>query len=485
MFIFTKLTHYLYLFQLENYDSFRFFKVALGNFFNPGRLRKQKLDWTLKAKIVFTLSFLFIFIIPFFLAWFFYFTIPSNFLLVFIFSLFIFILSPWFFFLHLILTSFLLSPFDKIIKNIIITQARRHLAKFSNLTIIGITGSYSKTSAKNIIAHLLSSKLKVAVTPDSINTPLGVARFIRNQITDFTEILIVEMGAYHSGDIADLCHLTPPHISILTGINESHLERFKTINNTINTKFEIVSSARPESFIILNGDDDNVVNNYRRFISGRTPVFFTSIGSSLAKYQPTHVVFNPDIPAWRFHLINPRLEIGPLETSLLGRYSLGLISAAALVAEHLKFTPDEIKTGVAALQPIPHRLYPNKAGDNTLIIDDSYNGNPAGAKEAIEVLGRFPNRRKIYVTPGLVEVGDKTEAIHKDIGRRLAAVADQVVLIKTSSSVFIKSGLLAANFPSAQIHEFNSMSAAQAGLVEIMDINSVILFQNDWPDNYN
>ena len=147
-------------------------------------------------------------------------------------------------------------------------------------------------------------------------------------------------------------------------------------------------------------------------------------------------------------------------------------------------TEGEITRGVAMIRPVPHRLEPFMASGNILVIDDSYNGNVDGAREAMRVLARFPERRKVYCTPGLVETGSAAHAVHEGLGMQLAGIADMVILIRNGATDSMRKGLEAAGFGTARILAFETSGEAHAALPGILRDGDVILFQNDWPDNY-
>ncbi|MGB9726741.1 MAG: Mur ligase family protein [Minisyncoccia bacterium] len=373
-------------------------------------------------------------------------------------------------------------PLDWLIKNLIIFKAKRKIQKFKNLKIIGITGSYGKTSFKEILATILSVKYKVVFTPENKNTPLGISNVILKNLNENTEIFVVEMSAWQKGDIKTLCQITPPDIALITGINESHLERFKTIENTIKTKFEIVKYSKPNALIVLNADNNLIVENYKNYLGNKQVIFYGKENTSFLNYKITNIIFEEE----RFKqkcTIEFEKEKKEIEIPLLGDYAISTIIGAFLIAKHLGLNDKDIKLGISLIKPIAHRLEPIKK-ENFLIIDDSYNGNPNGAKAAIEVLKKFKNKRKIYVTPGLVEMGKEAQKVHEEIGRLLAPVADLVILIQNSVTGFIISGLLEKNFNREKIIIFNNPFELQEKMKEIIKPNDVILFQNDWPDNY-
>lgn len=470
---FKTIKYQFYLFQLENYDLPRYWRLIRRTFGFPRRTAPRKKSvWTAKAIILFIVALLFQLFIAVSIASVFASSTVQILVGVILFTVFCF-----YFFIFLILATILLWPIDYILKRIIIFAAQRKIGKFSNLKIIGITGSYGKTTMKEILSQVLGQDGKILKTPENINTPLGIGRFILKELRSETEVFIVEMGAYKRGDIKELCDLVHPDIAILTGINESHLERFRSLENTIRAKFEIVENAKPAALVVLNADDKLVMENYKNYTSNKKALFYSSTKSS----------FFEDGSGIEFE-IKLRGSGGELplyfRIPLLGEYIVGMVMGCILIAEELGLSQDKIKQGILQIKPIPHRLEPIFNPNDILVIDDSYNGNPDGVDEAIRVLGKFKNRRKIYVTPGLVEMGRKTQEIHWEIGKKLSQVADFVILIKNSASPFIADGLLQSGYSQDKIIWFDSAVAAYNSMAQILKPRDVVLFQNDWPDNY-
>jgi UDP-N-acetylmuramoyl-tripeptide--D-alanyl-D-alanine ligase len=186
-----------------------------------------------------------------------------------------------------------------------------------------------------------------------------------------------------------------------------------------------------------------------------------------------------------FELIYKKDSLGLYKTSLLGEYVIGDILGCIQIAKHLNLSDTEIKIGIENIIPIPHRLQPIiNSKKKIVIIDDSYNGNSTGVNEAIKVLNEYKSKRKIFVTPGIAETGDKNRTIHFEIGKKLSKVADLVVLINNSATPYIKEGLLYRDFSEKNILFFNSSLEAYEKINKILKPNDVILFQNDWPENY-
>ncbi len=464
----------LYLLQLENYELGRFWKLLFKKGLFPKGPMRKSLVWTAKARVILVLSQTLHLIICALVA--------SSFAAENYIKLILFLLCLWFLFyfysIFFTVSLVALRPADYILKKLLVTRAASKIKKLSNSKVIGIAGSYGKTTMKEVLSQVLGVRFKVQATPESVNTPVGISRWILKQVNGSTDVLVVEMGEHYQGDIAELCNLTPPDIVVVTGINEAHLERMKTLENIIATIFEIISSAKPGAEVFLNADDQNVMANYNKYVWPDMRVAQYLVSS--IKYK----VFDPETLQWEAEFD----AIGKVKINLLGEYALADVSAAVQIATQLGLTAEEIKKGIGKIKPVEHRLQPIKSQGGLLIIDDAYNGNPDGAKEAIKVLSRFADRRKIYITPGLVETGKDIAKVHREIGKQLAAVADVVLLIKNSVTKFIEEGIKQApaanNQRRVEVIWFDTAPEAHSSLGKILKPGDVVLFQNDWGDQY-
>ena len=486
MFFFHFITYHLYLLQLENYELVRYWRlISKKGLFHPKEPLRKKLVWTAKAKFLFAGATLLHFFLTLYLVYtvlFFAAPYPPPLGVMWFVArlLFLMLLYPLFYTLVLAL----LIPFDHITKSFIIARARKRIASLKHLTIVGIAGSYGKTTMKEVIATMLGQKFTVVKTPDSVNTPLGVARLVLKKITAQTNIFIVEMGEHYKGDIAYLCSIAPPSISVITGINEAHLERLKNMENAIATIFEIAENTKRDGIIVLNADDKLIQNHYKNYTNGRETFFYSSSYFPLSPYRGENVLFNENGSGVTFTLFEGERPLEKFTVPFLGKYIIGDISAAWTIGIRLGMSNDELANGVKELQPIPHRLQLIKGERGILVIDDSYNGNPAGAREAINALAQFSGRRKVYITPGLVEMGEKTRQAHREIGKELSKVADLVILIQTSAAPFIAEGLVENGFPKENVRWYKTAPEAHEALSSLLRANDVVLFQNDWGDNY-
>jgi len=472
----------LYLLQLENYNLRRFWHVFLKNGFSVRKMR-QELVWTNKLKLMAVLVGVIALLIIIGLGSAVYLLTNSVLITVIDALINLYILSIIFGVLAII-AVIIISPLDFILKQKVTNAAKKKINKHKNLIIIGITGSYGKTTMKEVLSEVLTQKYKVLKTDENKNTPLGISRLILDELDDETEIFIAEMGAYNKGDIKKLCNIIKPGIAILTGINESHLERFGSMENTVDAKFEIIRYAKENAQVILNADDKRVMDNYEKYLDNRTVAFYSAENNNRCEYKIVNKQFLADGDGQQADILNSQQDIGNIKTSFLGEYIFGDIIASIIVARKFDLPIEKIRHGIARIKPIEHRLQKIIGTTGVTVIDDSYNGNSDGVREAIKVLAKFKNKRKIYITPGLVESGDKIKEIHYNIGKQLSEVVDKVILIKNSATPHIEQGLLENGFEKEDIIFFDSANQAHAEIKNITQAGDVVLFQNDWTDNY-
>ncbi|MDI6752214.1 MAG: UDP-N-acetylmuramoyl-tripeptide--D-alanyl-D-alanine ligase [bacterium] len=363
--------------------------------------------------------------------------------------------------LNIAIANILILPVEKLICQRYIGMAKKRL-KAINPKVIGITGSYGKTSTKHILAHILSRKYKVLATPESYNTLMGICKVINNDLLPEHEIFIVEMGAYKKGDIKELCDLVRPEIGILTKIGIQHLERFGSIEKIAATKFELIDTLPEDGIAILNSNCE-----YCQTLQPKVKTI---------KYGGQEKGIKVSAEGSSFSVYDKQFQ-----TSLLGSHNIQNISLAIPCAMELKMTLEEIKEAVFSLPQIPHRLQLIKR-PNAIIIDDAYNSNPVGVKEALSVLSQFSGR-KVLVTPGMIELGQKEYEENRLFGEEAAKTCNFVILVGKKRTKAIADGLLNAGFSKDNLFVVKSLDEARDRLSQIR--GDVILFENDLPDNYD
>ena len=367
------------------------------------------------------------------------------------------------------------SPMEKAINRRYINEAKKILADCPNLRVIGVTGSYGKTSMKFFLAKLLSARYNVLATPESYNTTLGVVRTVRESLHATHEVFICEMGARKMGDIKEICDIVRPQYGIVTSIGEAHLESFGTLDNTLKTKLELVDSLQRGGTAFLNMDND--------LLRG-AKIERKKIGYGLehGDYRAENIRVGPR--GSEFDVLFPGGGRVHFTTRLIGRHNVLNVTGAIAAAHVLGVSPEQLAAQVRRLEPVPHRLQLLGAGSR-LVIDDAYNSNPAGAAAALETLSQFDGV-KILVTPGMVELGNLQRQCNREFGLQAARVCDYVALVGRTNSPAIAEGLDAAGYPKEKYGLFDTLqqAVAAADAVDTGGKVRIILLENDLPDNY-
>ncbi len=474
-----RIFYILYLLQLENYDLARFLNAFFRYFIRIPRDLRKRFVWTVKMRVLFTLSLAFA-LTFIFASWFAARALPVFFQFAAAAGALGFAYA--FFGIWCVVAVVFLSPLDWLVKTVYCALARAKLKRMPRCIVIGVTGSYGKTTMKELCAALLQEKYRVVKTPENMNTPLGLARCILRDVRGDTEVFLAEMGAYREGDIRTLCSIAQPSVSILTGINESHLERFGSLERTVRAKFEIVRFAKPDAVAVLNADNDLISSSFQEHTGTKHVIWYGA--AERASYRIVSSGFLQESLSTEFALRDPAGKTESYAVRLCAPYIASAIAGCIAVAKHMGMTDAQMRLGLSVLQPVPHRLQPLKARNGALIIDDSYNGNPDGARAAMEFLKSWRGGRRIYVTPGLVELGTKMEEIHVALGRELAACADKVALIKSPGAFWLRSGLQQAGFTEPDVFWFETAQDAHRAIQKMMQPGDCVVFQNDLPENY-
>lgn len=368
-----------------------------------------------------------------------------------------------------LLGNLICTPVEKALTRYYINDARKKLAAHKGLIIVGVTGSFGKTSTKNFLYRILSEKYNTLITPGNFNTTLGVVRTIREQLQPQHQVFIVEMGAKQVGDIKEICDLVHPAIGVVTAVGPMHLETFHSFENIQKTKFELIDSLPADGLGVINADSEGI----RTYGGVRTDCKVECY--SLADVQDlvysssgTDFTYRGE----RFH------------TPLLGEGNILNILGALRVADALGVPVSRQKIAVGKLQSVEHRLSMKKAG-GLIILDDAYNSNPSGAAMALDVLGRMATEgRRIVVTPGFVELGDALQTECETLGRRAAAAADWLVIVNLYNRDAIRRGALEAGMPQERIICADNLGEAAAWVNANAQSGDVVLYENDLPDTF-
>lgn len=339
-------------------------------------------------------------------------------------------------------------------------------------TKIAVAGSYGKTTMKEILLTILSEGKKVAATPANKNVAISHARFAKNLRGD-EDILVIEYGEGAPGDVAKFCKATEPDIGIITGLAPAHLDKYKTLEAAGKDIFHLADWL---------GDKNIYVNEesqaLKPFIKKSHQLYSSS---NVAGWKIDNV--KADINGVSFKMEKGSTSLR-LKSHLLGKHQVGPLAVAVAIAHDQGLTDKQIAYGVSKIEPFEHRMEPREAG-GAWIIDDTYNGNIEGMLAGLKLLKELPAKRKIYVTPGLVDQGKDSSAIHRQLGQAIGeAKPDLVVLMKHSVTDDIVAGMKDKNYAGQQVIEEDPLNF-YTNLDQFVAAGDLALLQNDWPDNYN
>lgn len=379
-----------------------------------------------------------------------------------------------------IVANLINKPLEAAISRWYYNDAKRMLRAMPNLKIIGVTGSFGKTSTKHFLYRVLSERYNVLMTPGNFNTTLGVVRTVREHLKPHHEVFIVEMGAKQCGDIKEICDLVQPTIGVVTSVGEMHLETFGSVENVARTKFELIDALPVGGFGVVNIDSEAA----RNYIKERAyDVTTYSVECDDADYRATNIAYSA--ADTRFDVLSAgRCDEG-YATHLLGRGNILNITAALAVAEHLGVNGEQRRRAVRQIEQVEHRLSMRRVG-GVSILDDAYNSNPTGARMALEVLAGFETAgRRYVVTPGFVEMGARQYDNNRAFGADIAASgADSVYVVNEVNRAAIVAGLEGGGYDMSKVHCVASFNEAMAELQPQLKAGDVVLYENDLPDSF-
>ncbi len=374
--------------------------------------------------------------------------------------------------LLLLLSNGINAPAEAAVRRHYVRDAKRILQECPDLKIIGITGSYGKTSMKYFLTTLLRQKYNVLMTPESYNTPMGVVKTVRGSLRGYHEIFVCEMGAKKVGEIRELCDIVSPELGMITSIGPQHLESFKSIENIINTKYELADAVGGKVF--LNTDNE--------YIAARLPQSCVRYGTGENTDYRARVV-SVSRKGTAFTVTYPSGDCHAFQTALIGAHNVVNLCGAVAMADFLGIPAADIQHGIKRIQPVPHRLQLLEKGPVT-IIDDAFNSNPSGCKAALETMALF-DEYKILITPGMVELGEQEDALNETFGQQAAGICDFVIAVGQRRAGPIMAGLTKAGYPTEKSYVAVDLADAMQKAYSIETTRKkVILLENDLPDNY-
>ena len=389
------------------------------------------------------------------------------------------------------------QPIEKAVNNHYINDAKHILRSNPDITVIGVTGSYGKTSVKFFLQTLLQQKYSVLVTPESYNTPMGVVITIRKHMKPSHEIFVCEMGARYVGEIKEICDIVHPDHGMITSIGPQHLDTFGSIENIKKTKFELADALPEGAMLFLNGDNEYIADyleqrggdegasasglaGARKTGGYGNVTFYYSEGSGTGYTASDIRVSNLGT---EFTVTAPDGESERYQMKLIGAHNVINVMGAIAVANRFGIALKDLRIPARRLRPVRHRMEMKENG-NVTIIDDAFNSNPIGSRAAVETLALFDGMR-ILITPGMVELGEDEDEYNRKFGTYAAGCCDWILLVGAKHTEPIREGILSEGFPEKNCLVFDKVEDAISFAYRIKgQEHKYILLENDLPDNY-
>ncbi len=380
--------------------------------------------------------------------------------------------------MYMIAAVWILKPVEHYINRGYYRDTQRILNSMPGLKVVGITGSYGKTSTKHFLTRILAEKYEVLMTPGSFNTTMGVIRTVREYMKPYTEVFVCEMGAKQPGDIKEICDLVHPEIGVVTAVGPQHLESFGSIENVQRTKFELVDSLPSDGLAVVNDDFRYAAS---RAVDNVECVRYSVSAAEASQYFVSDIRY--DSAGTDFTVHGPGLELA-LHTRLLGECNVSNLFAAIIVALRLGVNTEQITRAVDRIEPVEHRLRVKRTPGGVTILDDAYNSNPSGSVMALDVLSAMTTGKRIIVTPGMIELGEKQYELNEEFGRHIARSVDLAIVVGLYNRDSIVHGIENAGVESPEILTADTFAAAQRLLAGILKSGDTVLYENDLPDTF-
>lgn len=422
-----------------------------------------------------------------------------------------------------------ISPYEKRINRRFYTSAAdriERLKKSSGLKVIGITGSYGKTSTKNFLANILNEDFPTFASFESYNTPMGLSKVINENIDDTVSVFIAEMGARYKGDIVELMELCKPDITILTAVGPAHIETFRSVENIMAEKWNIVLPYKKfelnPSFCFINSDNEYIYTQFKKYLDEKKICDAREYYQSYEKIVKLEKADRPIVFTYGLNASRSPFFLGTVlntgengtdftlkildllhynnspddkskskyngseykfSTCLLGKHNVVNILGSIGCGYILGISVEKIIKAVSRIEPVPHRLQLIRTASDTLIIDDAYNANPDSSAAALEVISYFKSRKKIIVTPGFIELGKLQYDANFNFGKEISKIFDIAIFVGNANKDALINGFESAKSLNKYFY-FDTLDDATKILPSVQKGPCIILFENDLTDNY-
>ena len=373
--------------------------------------------------------------------------------------------------------SYMTMPIEEAIKKHYEDEARTKLSSFDNLIKVGVTGSFGKTTTKNVINDVISQSFLTYITPSSYNTPMGITRSIREGLKPIHEVFVCEMGADKVGDISYLMDFVKPNFGVVTSIGPQHLNTFLKMENIINEKMQEIEMLPSDGVGFINLDNE-YIRKYK--IKNKCKIVSVGINNTKADYVAKNVKYTKDGSTFTVKIKNKNYNF---KTSLLGQHNITNVLFGIAIALQLGVEPKDVVKGVSNIEQVTHRLQVKRIGGLTFI-DDSFNANPVGSKMSLDVLSMMSGKR-VIVTPGMIDLGIKEDDYNKEFGKYMKGRADYVILVGEKQTKFIRKGLEESGFNMDNVFVLKTVKQAFALINNKFSNKDTILLENDLPDAFN
>lgn len=366
-----------------------------------------------------------------------------------------------------ITSNFIIKIYEWILLKKYIKKAKNKL-KNSDIIKIGITGTYGKTSVKNILTTILSEKYNVLMTPESYNTPSGISLTINNNDIQKYDVIVMEMGAKRKGDIAKLCRDFSPQYGILTSIGQQHLQSFKSIDNIVKTKSEILKYV---SSMVFNCNNNYVLKLHDNYCGNKLSV-------GLGNFNVLAKEIKLSQNGTNFEVLFNGEKLCDASTELMGEHNVENILLAVGMAILLNLSGEQISSGIKKLKPIKSRMGKCILSSGAVVINNGYNSNPQTAKKSLQLLQLYNDRRKIVITPGFVEMGKVQYRLNYEFGTEISKIANECIIVNRTNRKALMTSLKKSKVKCHVVDKFQDIDFSQFGR------NDVVLIENDLPSNY-
>ncbi len=396
-----------------------------------------------------------------------------------------FLLAP----LWLVAGNALTQPIEYLIRRRYLKQAASILQQI-NPKVVGITGSYGKTTTKSFLRDILSVRYQTYATPKSYNTLMGISLAINRDLVDDyrTEYFISEMGAYVEGEIDRICQLTPPDIAVITEIGPQHLERFGSLENIKKAKYELIKNLPPDGVAVLNWDN--------RYIRDMIAQAYPATRLTVSRELPLEQAEAQDV-TWIASEIEESLsglsfratqvksgENAQINTRIVGEHNVTNLLLCLALANHEGIPLRDIALRIRSLNPADSRLVSETTAAGITIINDAYSANPAGVVSALKVLGMHRTGRRLLITPGMIELGELHESENRKLGLLAAETSSDIILIGKSQTAPIQDAVSSTAFDPERLQVVDTLQEAVSWYQHNLKAGDTVLFLNDLPDTY-